>query len=123
MDFHCNRAPGRKFQHAGSVGSGGAGLPAATEQKRQLRVQISPKIKTVAVPRAQHSPRFGQLAWIQMVCRSRLPRVLSVSLKVWPAGKGRLSQGGSLPFWGWGLAWESLMALGNRSSIVQRAFA
>jgi hypothetical protein len=52
---------------AGSVGSGGWGLPVATEQNPQLRVQTLPRIRTVAVPRPQHSPRFGQLAFVQIV--------------------------------------------------------
>ena len=34
----------------------------ATEQKPQFRVQMLPRIKTVAVPLFQHSPRFGQFA-------------------------------------------------------------
>jgi hypothetical protein len=38
----------------GSDGSGGAGLPVATEQNLQFLVQILPKIKTVAVPLDQH---------------------------------------------------------------------
>ena len=41
---------------AGSVGSGGSVLPADTEQNPQFRVQILPRIKTVAVPLALHSP-------------------------------------------------------------------
>jgi len=51
----------------GSVESGGWGLPFSTEQNLQLRVQILPKISTVAVPLCQHWPRFGQLALLQMV--------------------------------------------------------
>jgi hypothetical protein len=53
----------------GSSGSGGFGLPVATPQNLQLRVQISPKIINVAVPLFQHSPILGQLPLVQMVCR------------------------------------------------------
>jgi hypothetical protein len=54
-------------RRAGSVGSGGWGLPVATEQNLQFRVQMLPRISTVAVPRPQHSPRLGQLAFVQIV--------------------------------------------------------
>ena len=36
-------------------------------QNRQLRVQVSPKIKNVAVPEEKHSCRLGQLASLQTV--------------------------------------------------------
>src|SRR5690606_23518237 len=44
------------------------GLPVATAQKEQERVQIFPKNIKVAVPAPQHSPIFGQLPLSQMVC-------------------------------------------------------
>ncbi len=53
---------------AGSSGSFQVGLPVLTLQKPQRRVQVSPRIMKVAVPRSQHSPMFGQLASSQTVC-------------------------------------------------------
>src|SRR5436309_15537155 len=45
----------------GSCGSGAAyGRPVVTLQKPQERVQTSPRIMKVAVPREKHSLRFGQ---------------------------------------------------------------
>jgi hypothetical protein len=38
------------------------GFPVFTLQKPQRRVQVSPRIMKVAVPRSQHSPMFGQAA-------------------------------------------------------------
>ena len=55
---------------AGSSGSFQVGLPVLTLQKPQRRVQVSPRIMNVAVPRSQHSPMFGQAASWQTVCRS-----------------------------------------------------
>src|SRR6185437_15810591 len=52
----------------GSSQSTGSGLPVATAQKPQLRVQTFPRIIKVAVPSPQHSPIFGQLPLSQMVC-------------------------------------------------------
>src|SRR5689334_2289024 len=52
----------------GSSQSTSKGLPVATLQKPQLRVQILPSIMNVAVPSPQHSPIFGQLPLSQMVC-------------------------------------------------------
>jgi hypothetical protein len=79
----------------GSVGSRGSGVPLGTEQNLQFLVHMFPRMRTVAVPRDQHWPRLGQFALEQMVCRLRSVRILSVSQKVCPAGKGLLSQGGS----------------------------
>ena len=53
----------------GSSGSRGAGRPVRTLQKRQLRVQVSPIMRKVAVPIPQHSPMLGQCASSQTVCR------------------------------------------------------
>ena len=55
---------------AGSSGSFQVGLPVLTLQKPQRRVQVSPRIMKVAVPRSQQSPMFGQAASWQTVCRS-----------------------------------------------------
>ena len=56
-----------------------AGLAVATLQKAQARVQMSPRIITVACLRAQHSPILGQAASSQTVCslRSRTIRCVS----------------------------------------------
>ncbi len=43
--------------------------PVLTLQKAQARVQVSPRIITVACFCAQHSPMFGQAASSQTVCR------------------------------------------------------
>ena len=57
---------------SGSKGSFQVGFPVCTLQKPQRRVQTSPRIMKVAVPRSQHSPTFGQLASWQTVCRPSL---------------------------------------------------
>src|SRR5512134_709178 len=54
---------------SGSSASSGCGLPWATSQNGQRRVQMSPMIMKVAVPPAKHSPRFGQDASSHTVCR------------------------------------------------------
>ena len=54
---------------AGSSGSFQVGLPLLTLQKPQRRVQVSPRIMKVAVPRSQHSPTFGHAASWQTVWR------------------------------------------------------
>ena len=54
---------------SGSSGSFQVGTPVCTLQNPQRRVQTSPRIMKVAVPRSQHSPTFGQLASSQTVCR------------------------------------------------------
>ncbi len=54
---------------SGSSGSFQLGLPVFTLQKPQRRVQTSPRIMKVAVPRSQHSPTLGQFASSQTVCR------------------------------------------------------
>ena len=53
----------------GSSGSGGKGLPCATSQKGQRRVQIAPRIIKVAVPWLKHSCKFGQDASSHTECR------------------------------------------------------
>jgi hypothetical protein len=56
--------------------SGARGLPFSTAQKAQLRVQISPSIRNVAVLWDQHSDTLGHLALWQIVlsffCCNRL---------------------------------------------------
>jgi hypothetical protein len=57
-------------------------------------VQVSPRSLNVAVRCAQHSPRFGQRASSQTVCRPSSETVRRVSTKPWPPGTRTLSQGG-----------------------------
>src|SRR3546814_6265372 len=45
---------------SGSSGSTGRGMPVLTLQKAQARVQVSPRIITVACFLVQHSPILGQ---------------------------------------------------------------
>jgi len=52
---------------SGSAMSSALGLPVATLQKAQARVQISPMIMKVACFLSQHSPMFGQPASSQTV--------------------------------------------------------
>ena len=60
---------------AGSSGSGGAsGLALTTLQKRHPRVQFSPAIMNVAVPRLQQREMFGHAASSQTVV-SALSRI------------------------------------------------
>ena len=54
---------------SGSFGSSGRGFPVRVLQKRQERVQISPPIMKVAVPRLQHSPMLGHFPLVQIVWR------------------------------------------------------
>ena len=82
---------------AGSSGSFQVGLPVLTLQNPQRRVQVSPRIMKVAVPRCQHSPMFGQAASWQTVWRfSSLISVCSSRYRG-PPGAGTLNQGGLRP--------------------------
>ena len=58
---------------SGSSGSFQLGTPVFTLQNPQRRVQTSPRIMKVAVPRSQHSPTFGQFASSQTVCSPSAP--------------------------------------------------
>ena len=60
------------------VGVVPVGRPVLTAQKPQARVQVSPRIMTVAVRCSQHSPMFGQRASSQTVL-SVWPRTRSLS--------------------------------------------
>ena len=62
----------------GSSASSQSGRPVLTAQKPQARVQVSPRIMTVAVRCSQHSPMFGQRASSQTVL-SVCPRTRSLS--------------------------------------------
>jgi hypothetical protein len=75
------RSPMRAIERATRAGSSGSfqvGLPVLTLQKPHRRVQVSPRIMNVAVPRSQHSPTLGQAASWQTVCRFSA-RISSVS--------------------------------------------
>src|SRR5712671_423277 len=63
----------------GSSASGASGLPCATSQNGQRRVQMSPRIMKVAVPLPKHSPMLGQDASSHTVCSfcSRRMRLMS----------------------------------------------
>jgi hypothetical protein len=66
------RSPIRATERATRAGSSGSfhvGRPVFTLQKPQRRVQVSPRIMNVAVPRSQHSPTLGHAASWQTVCR------------------------------------------------------
>lgn len=52
----------------GSSASGARGCPVLVAQKRQPRVQISPRIMKVAVLRLQHSALLGHMPLLQIVC-------------------------------------------------------
>src|SRR5665213_3560933 len=52
---------------SGSAKSTADGLPVATAQNPQERVQTFPRIIKVAVPAPQHSPIFGQFPLSQIV--------------------------------------------------------
>src|SRR5690606_13676410 len=80
----------------GSSVSYSGGLPVATAQKEQERVQTFPKIIKVAVPAPQHSPILGQLPLSQMVwslCSSTSFLTLAYSF---PMGSLTRSQSGFL---------------------------
>jgi hypothetical protein len=57
-------------------------------------VQIFPKIINVAVPSPQHSPIFGQLPEVQMVCKSYLSTKLLSWVYFWPVGSLTLNHFG-----------------------------
>ena len=78
----------------GSVGSGGAGTPAATPQKAHPRVQTSPSRITVAAPAPQHSPTFGHRASRHTVRRPNRASVPDTSSTRFPEGARTFSQSG-----------------------------
>ena len=79
---------------SGSSGSFHVGLPVLTLQKPQRRVQVSPRIMNVAVPRSQQSPMFGQAASWQTVCRPSSAIVRFSSRYFGLPGLGTLNHGG-----------------------------
>jgi hypothetical protein len=90
-------------------------LPLRTAQKRQPRVQTSPRSMKVAVPPPQHSPMFGQRASSQTVWRSRSRRMPFRSAWTGPPGSRTLSQAGFGP--GRTVRDALLMNLGRRESL------
>ena len=71
---------------SGSSGSTARGIPVFTLQKAQARVQVSPRIITVACFLVQHSPIFGQAASSQTVARFSRRISFFVSTKPWLTG-------------------------------------
>src|SRR5689334_21576049 len=71
---------------SGSFRSAGKGLPVATAQKPQERVQIFPRIINVAVPAPQHSPILGQFPLSQIVCNLWVETILRTSAYSLPVG-------------------------------------
>jgi len=86
---------------AGSLGSGFPGTPCFTAQKRQLRVQQSPRIKKVAVFFAKHSPRLGHRASWQTVCILLLFIIPRTSWIPEPDSILRFNQEGLFPKYSW----------------------
>src|SRR5690606_33560911 len=70
------------------------GFPVLTWQNLQARVQVSPRIITVAVRALQHSEMFGHFASSQTVERPFSRRLLRMSLKSSPCGSFTLSHSG-----------------------------
>ena len=79
---------------SGSCGSSWSGLPVATLQKAQARVQIEPKIIIVACFCDQHSPILGQAASSQTVTKSSSRINFLVSVKAPACGAFTRSQSG-----------------------------
>src|ERR1035441_3234136 len=78
----------------GSSKSMGSGFPLGTAQKPQRRVQRWPSIMKVADFWFQHSPRLGQFALSQTVCRLRSRASFLRAWKVSPPGARALSHSG-----------------------------
>src|ERR1039458_6189128 len=72
----------------------GSGLPLGTAQKPQRRVQRLPSIMKVADFWFQHSPRLGQFALSQTVCRWRSRASFFRAWKVSPPGARAFSHSG-----------------------------
>src|SRR4051794_11251640 len=79
----------------GSSASGASGLPCATSQKGQRRVQMSPRIMKVAVPLPKHSPMLGHEASSHTVCSfcSRRMRLMSWNREPGPGARTRIHAG------------------------------
>jgi hypothetical protein len=75
---------------SGSSGSTGRGIPVLTLQKAQARVQVSPRIITVACFLVQHSPIFGHAASSHTV--ARLSRRISFLVSEKPRLVGALTR-------------------------------
>jgi hypothetical protein len=79
---------------AGSSGFKANGFPVSVLQNLHQRVQISPPIMKVAVPLPQHSPMFGHLPLVHMVCKPCDSTIRLVWVKVSFPPKRILSQSG-----------------------------
>ncbi len=94
---------------AGSCGLSAPGLPVATLQKAQARVQVSPMIMKVACFCFQHSPMFGQAASSHTVVSpySRIRRLVSAysgelgARTLIQSGLRRIGLSGRCAFSGW----------------------
>ena len=94
---------------AGSCGLSAPGLPVATLQKAQARVQVSPMIMKVACFCFQHSPMLGQAASSQTVVSpySRISRLVSAysgelgARTLIQSGLRRMGLSGRCAFSGW----------------------
>src|SRR6202008_5203005 len=82
----------------GSSASNANVFAVVTAQNPQARVQRSPAIMNVAVPRLQHSQRFGHCALSQTVCNRKSEISAFVEKKTGFDGSRTLIQGG---FWAW----------------------
>jgi hypothetical protein len=78
----------------GSYGSNGPGWPPSMLQKRQLRVQVAPRIRNVAVRAEKHSNWFGQLASWHTVWSWPLPIMARIFSYSGPEGSFLLNQDG-----------------------------
>ena len=96
---------------SGSSGSTARGMPVLTLQKAQARVQVSPRIITVACFLVQHSPILGQAASSHTV--ARLSRRISLRVSMKPALTGALTRIQS------GLRWRGLR-IGSASLMARR---
>ena len=105
----CTAASATLF---GSIGSTARGIPVLTLQKAQARVQVSPRIITVACFLLQHSPIFGHAASSHTVVR--LFERISARVAAKPAEVGALTRIQS------GLRWRSGRATGVGSFIARR---
>jgi hypothetical protein len=110
---------------AGSCGLSAPGLPVATLQKAQARVQTSPMIMKVACLCFQHSPMLGQAASSHTVARpywriSRLVSAYSGELGARTrihSGLRRMGLSGRCAFSGW----RSARLSGTLSSVPSMA--
>ena len=90
-------SPIKKMESAtfsGSLSSIGKGFPVDVAQNLQPLVHTSPKIMNVAVRLLQHSPLFGHLPLLQIVCRQCCSTIRDTSAYDEVSGSLILSQSG-----------------------------